>query len=296
MNMQSDVPKVVSTTLSPSSGGNQIGALLIDAGKIIPQDAEQILRYAKEHGLRFGEAGIKMGLVTRDDIDRVVARQFDYTYLLPGESAVGSEVIAAYSPFSQQVEALRAVRSQLLLRWVGEDSVHRRVAIVSANRREGRSYLAANLAVVFSQLGERTLLVDADLRHARQHDIFGLSNGSGLSTILSGRAGVEVIQRIPALVALSVLPAGPLPPNPQELLNRGSFATLLSDLAKQYDVVLFDTPAASQAADCQAVAARAGGAMVVTRVNRTRLSQMKSLVEGLAGSGVTVIGTVLNNQ
>jgi protein-tyrosine kinase len=277
-----------------SANGNQIGALLIDAGKIIAQDAERILRYAKERGVRFGDAAIALGLVTRDEIERVVALQFGYPYVRCGESPVSQEVCAAYMPFSRQVEAFRALRSQLLVRWFGDSLDRKRLAIVSANRGDGRSYLAANLAVVFSQLGEHTLLVDADMRNPRQHDIFGVSNSIGLSTVLSGRAGSEAIQRVPSFQDLSVLPAGPLPPNPQELLDRSSFLQAMDDWSRHFDVILLDTSAASIAADARIVATKAEGAFVLAKLNKSKLAQMKSLHEELTGVGVSVVGSVIN--
>ena len=132
-----------------------IGAMLIDRGLIGIDEGEKILRYAKEKGLRFGDAAIALKLVDPEDVRQVLARQFDYPYLRPGESKVASSVCAAWSPFSDQVEALRALRSQLLLRWFTGEPERSCLSIVSAGSKEGRSYLAANLAVVFSQLGER---------------------------------------------------------------------------------------------------------------------------------------------
>jgi chain length determinant protein tyrosine kinase EpsG len=296
MAAQPETRNVLSVTTKQPITGSHIGALLIDTGKIIAEDAERIVRHARDHGLRFGDAAVQLGLVSRDEIDRVVARQFDYPYLVAGESAVSPEVVAAYKPFDPQVEHLRALRSQLLLRWLADGAKTNRLAIVSVDRADGRSYLAANLAVVFSQLGEHTLLVDADLRNARQHEIFGLPNGAGLSTILAGRAGLELIQRIPAFVALSVLTAGPLPPNPQELKNRANFQRLLDEVSEQYDVILLDTPAAALGADAYAIAARAAGALVMTRLNSTRTRQLKALIDDLQGGGATVIGSVVNER
>ena len=91
---------------------------------------------------------------------------------------------------------------------------------MSPGSGEGRSYITANLAVLFSQMGKRTLVIDADLRKPRQHRIFGLPGKIGLSALLAGRAGAEVMCDIPQLPGLTVLPAGVLPPNPQELLSR----------------------------------------------------------------------------
>jgi len=293
MAMQIERSNVVSVA-GKGLSENQIGALLVDAGKLIPEDAERVLRYAKEKKLRFGDAAIELGLVTREEVERAVATQFGYQYVIPGESPVSPEVVAAYRPFSRQVEALRALRSQLLLRWFGDSLDRKRLAIVSINRGDGRSYLAANLAVVFSQLGEHTLLVDANMRNPRQHEIFGVGNSIGLSTVLSGRAGTEAIQRIPAFKDLSILPAGPLPPNPQELLDRSGFTQAMDDWSRHFDVVLLDTPAASQAADSRIVATKAEGAFILTRLNKTKLNEVKDFHENLCQVGVTLVGTVIN--
>lgn len=271
-----------------------IGALLIDAGKLRAEDAEAVLRLQKEKNLRFGDAAIELGFITQADIDLALSRQFDYPYLAPGESKVSEEVAAAYDPFSPQVEALRALRAQLMLRWFDHDAARTALAIVSAARGEGRSYIAANLAVVFSQLGERTLLIDADLRHPRQHELFGADNRAGLSALLTGRAMLDVIQRIPGLLGLSVLPAGALPPNPQELLARPQFAQLLADLAGHYDVILIDTPAAADTADAQTAAVRAGAALVVVRKNASRTWRVRGLSDSVAHAKATIVGAVLN--
>src|SRR5688572_5401270 len=163
-----------------AQGQRSIGAILLDSGRLSVDDAERILRLQREENLRFGDAAIKLGLLTEADIQFALSRQFDYPYLLRGSSSVSESVIAAYEPFSTQVEALRTLRSQLMLRWFDSSEEHKALAVVSPAPKEGRSFIAANLAVVFSQLGERTLLVDADMRHPTQHLLFGLENKTGL--------------------------------------------------------------------------------------------------------------------
>ncbi len=273
--------------------GRSIGAILVDSGLLTPENAERILRLQKEKGLRFGDAAIELRLLKQEDIDDAISRQFDYPYLRKGQSNVSAELIAAYNPFDSQVEALRALRSQLMLRWFGVEADRKVMVIASPGRGEGRSFLAANLAVVFSQLGERTLLIDADMRHPRQHELFGLKNASGLSSVLSGR-GENPVQRIPALLGLSVLPAGPKAPNPQELLGRPAFTQLLGELAPEYDVILIDTPASDDYADVQTVAVRAGAAMLIARKHLSHVSALRVLSEQLGQSGVAVVGSVLN--
>ena len=270
----------------------RIGKLLLDSGKLTPDDAEKALRLQKEKGMRFGEAAKQLGFITDADIQQALGRQFDYPYLQPGEANFSQELVAAYNPFSRQVEALRGLRSQLMLRWFGDDN--KALAIVGAGTGEGASYTAANLAVVFSQLGERTLLVDADLRTPRQHDIFKLRNRQGLSDVLAGKAGLEVIERIPAFVDLSVMPAGTMIPNPQELLGRPALVELLDKLCAHYDIILFDTTPGAIGADAQTVTARTRGALMVTRKNYTLLDDAIALKEQLTAAGAEVVGTVLN--
>ena len=291
-------PHNVVEQLADHKPGNDrsIGAILIDAGKLKAGDAERVLRLAQEQGLRFGDAAKQLGLISDSDIEHALSRQFDYPYLNPGESEVAREIVAAYNPFSPQVEALRALRSQLMLRWFDADAERKTLAIVSPGRSEGRSWLTANLGVVFSQLGERTLVVDADMRSPRQHLLFGVENRAGLSAALSGRGTPDIIQRVPALRDLSVLPAGTVPPNPQELLARPSFGQLLQQLGAEYDVILIDTPAGSQFADGQTVAVRAGGALMVAQRNTSRIGLLRSYADMLQQAGASVVGSVLTDR
>jgi chain length determinant protein tyrosine kinase EpsG len=288
----SDTTSLAST--AKKAADRSIGAILVDAGRLSLQDAERILRRQKERGLRFGDAAIELGLATEADIRFALARQFDYPYLVSGESTASAELVAAFEPFSAQVEALRALRSQLMLRWFTGEGARRALAVVSPGRGEGRSYLAANLAIVFSQLGERTLLIDADLRHSRQHELFHLDNAIGLSTVLAGRAGTVSVQRVPSFIDLTVLTAGPTPPNPQELLGRSVFVQMLAKFAEAFDVVLIDTPAGSPYADAQTLGARAGGALMVVRQDHSSANEAGLLGGRLTQTGVNIVGSVLN--
>ena len=279
-----------------TAGERSIGAILVDAGRMSLEDAERALRLQKEEGMRFGEAAVHLGLVSEADIQFALSQQFEYPCLLSDEKDVSPEIIAAYKPFSPQVEALRAIRSQLMLRWFSDDNEHKTLAVVSPGNGEGRSYLAANLAVVCSQLGEHTLLIDADMRKPRQHELFKVGSQSGLSSILAGRGDMNAIHRITALMDLSVLPAGPTPPNPQELLARPMFARLLEEMAREFDVVIIDTPAGLKYADAQTIAVRAGGALMVARRNQTRTRPLRMFANLLADSSVALVGSVLNEN
>ncbi|HZE90517.1 MAG TPA: chain length determinant protein tyrosine kinase EpsG [Rhizobacter sp.] len=274
-----------------------IGAILMDSGLLSPEDAERVLLLQKEQGLRFGEAAIRLGLVSEADIQFALSRQFAYPYLRTtgDKKSISEELVAAYQPFSPRVEQLRAMRSQLMLRWFDKTEQRQVLAVVGTERGEGRSFLAANLAVVFSQLGERTLLIDADLRSPRQHELFHLQNKTGLSTMLSGRARDEAIIRITDLAGLYVLPAGPVPPNPLELLSRPTFDELLGQVKAMFDVVIIDTPALSEGEDAALISIRTGAALAVARSQKTRVLAFTDMVQGLMNAGVSVVGSVLND-
>lgn len=269
-----------------------IGLMLLESGKISAQDAERVIKLQKEQNLRFGEAAVKLGLVQEADIQHMLARQFDYPYLMPGEGGFSKDLVAAYQPFSPQVESLRALRSQLMLRWF--DDKRRALTLAAAKPGDGTSYLAANLGIVFSQLGERTLLIDANLRTPQLHTYFNLDNKLGLSDVLAERATLSAVTRIEQFVDLSVLTAGTQPPNPSELLTRNNLGDLLSLMARHYDVILIDTPPAEQAADFQTVSAHVGGALIAVRKNRTRLNEVAAMRDMLSAAGAEVVGAVIN--
>jgi chain length determinant protein tyrosine kinase EpsG len=279
---------------APSSQGMlPIGALLIEAGRLSPESSQSILDFQQKSGLLYGEAGIAMGLLSEQDVAHALAVQFGQANP-SADHGFSRDLIAALEPDNAAVEHLRQLRSQLTLRWFENDVRQSALAIVSPGVAEGRSYIAANLAVLFSQMGKRTLLIDADLRRPRQHQIFGLPGRIGLSAVLAGRVGAEVINKVPSLPDLSVLPAGAIPPNPQELLAREAFGRLLTTLRTTYEVILVDTPATQTCADASTIAARTGAALMVACRDRSPVARITRLTEELRQFGVTVVGAVLN--
>lgn len=270
---------------------SRMGMLLLEAGKLTLEDAERVLRMHRDLGIRYGEAALRLGLVGEDDIRQALARQFAYPYVLPGQAGYSARLVAAYEPFSPQVEALRAIRSQLMLRWFARG--RRALAIVGADPDDGAALFAANLAVVLSQLGEQTLLVDANLRGPRQHDIFGFKPRQGLSDLLAGRTGLDVVHRVPDFVDLSVLPAGTLPPNPQELLSRDIFRSLHTLLESRYDILLYDLAPFGAGVDALAAARQAGGVLLAARKDHTRVAVLARMAEQLVEAGAEVVGAVM---
>ena len=178
-----------------------------------------------------------------------------------------------------------------MLRWFARG--RKSLVVLGLDASDGASLFAANLAVVFSQLGENTLLVDGNLRTPGQQDIFNLPGRQGLSDVLAGRAGTDLIDKIDSFVSLSVLSAGTLPPNPQELLSRTSFGSLNGKLESHFDVVLYDVAPFSAGSDAQAIASKVGGVLLVARKNHTQMAQVAAMIEQMQNSGAEVVGAVL---
>jgi chain length determinant protein tyrosine kinase EpsG len=273
----------------------RVGALLCADKKLDPSDVERVLKLQRARGLRFGEAAVRLGLINVGDLRSALARQYDLPHLLPENERVNSELVVAFEPFNPCAEQIRALRTQLLIRWSNGGVSSRMLALVSPGLKDGRSYVAANLAVAFAQLGRRTLLIDADLRHPRQHQIFNVPDNVGLSSVLSGRAGREAVVSVPEFGSLALLPAGAPPPNPVELLSRETFPALLRELRNDFDVILFDTPPAGSCADAQTIAFQAGSVLILARKDHTRLADTTRVMRQMTDAGAQTLGSVCNS-
>lgn len=281
-----------------AAAGGLIGAILVATGRLNAADAARILERQQQDNTQFGDAALALNVLTAEDIAFALSKQFDYAYLSEQNTSLSPELVAAYKPFSRVGEDLRAVRSQLMLRWFNSDPARKVLAVVSPSTLEGRSFIAANLAIVFAQQGERTLLIDGDMRATpikAQQALFKLDKSAGLSGILAGRAGLEAVLSVPGLPGLAVLCAGAVPPNPQELLGRVAFDKLLQEVRQQFDVIIIDTPASSDYADAEIIASRAGAAVIVARKDQSLVPQATLLARRLQGSGVALVGSVLND-
>ena len=274
----------------------RIGSLLVDSGVLSLSDAERVLFLQREKSLRFGEAALELGLLSDEQLRATLASQFDFPQLDRQDRQVSRELIAAFEPSSAAAEALRALRTQLVLRWFDGAPGHHMLAIVSPEAGEGRTYLAANLAVTFSQLGERVLLVDANLRAPRLHQLFGLPNTKGLSSVLAGLEEHPQPSTVAGLDRLGILTAGTLPPNPQELLANERFAATLHEFSQDFDIVLLDTAAAASCADADVVCRTTGAALLVLHEHKTRLVAAQALVARLRESRVELVGTVMSEH
>lgn len=251
----------------------RIGEILLASGAITEADLERILTVQREQPELFGQIALRLKLIGERELRRALAQQFEYPIAHPRDSALSEALVVAYDPFCTYAEALRTLRSRLTMRWFGAQEST--LAILGTRRDAGCSTLVANLAIVFAQLGQRTLVIDANLREPAQHHLFGLSGSAGLADVLKGRCRADAgLQSIPYFDCLSVLCAGTAPPNPQELLSRLPFTQLLDDLSTRFDVLILDTPPLLEYADAHIIAARARGCVFATRRHGTRLADI----------------------
>lgn len=288
------MPESIQTALVAGAHDQLIGDLLRQANRLAAEQVEAVLRHQAENRLRFGEAAIALGFVTETDVLFALSRQFHYHYAPDAARQFSRDLVAANHPFSQQAESIRAIRSQILARVFNGDGPRRALAIVSPEAGEGKTFMSANLAVSLSQLGGRTLLVDADMRGPRQQTLFGIENSIGLSGLLAGRAEGNVIQQVHGLPSLYVLPGGSVPPNPLELFERPAFGLLMRELSSKFEYVIVDTPAAIYGADAAVIAVKCGAALLVGRKNRSRLTALRDLVTYLSENSTKLAGIVMN--
>lgn len=189
------------------------------------------------------------------------------------------------------IEAYKTIRMNIV--FMLSQSNKKSFVVSSFYQGDGKSTCAINIAAAFSQLGNKVLLIDGDLRKPTVHKKLRLSNTKGLSSVLVGfctaaDAIIQVGRR------LDVITAGPTPPNPSELLCSGTMDVLLAGLEEKYDYIIFDTPPFGIVSDALVIAPKTAGAVVVTRANVTTVEQVKKTLSLIDAAGIKLIGTILN--
>jgi capsular exopolysaccharide synthesis family protein len=190
-------------------------------------------------------------------------------------------------------EAFKSVRTNVLFSSAEEGL--RSIVVTSAGPGEGKSLVASNLAVALAQAGQRVLLIDADMRRPRVHEIFGGEQEPGLSNVLSGNAKTSEAVRKSKTSGLWLMAAGHIPPNPAELLGSRRYTDFIASLSAHFDWVLLDTPPVMVVADSSIVANQASGVVFVVRADHTSRHAVRAAVEQLEAANAHLIGTVLNS-
>ncbi|UCE40725.1 MAG: polysaccharide biosynthesis tyrosine autokinase [Candidatus Aminicenantes bacterium] len=202
------------------------------------------------------------------------------------------ELINHRYPKLSIAEDYRTVRTSILLSY--GDTPPKTILVTSALPKEGKSATAANLAVAFSQLGERVLVVDSDLRRPRQHDIFETDKSVGLSAFLSGNLVIEQAIQKTHIDNIFIIPSGPIPPNPSELLNSKRMQLLMEEVKDEFDFVFFDSPPVLAVIDSLIVSSLADATMFVIKAGKTLNKPFVSAIEELNKANAKLLGVLFN--
>jgi non-specific protein-tyrosine kinase len=200
--------------------------------------------------------------------------------------------VALFNSNSPQREAFRRLRTNILT--LDHDEPLRALLVTSAEPKEGKSTVAANLALAIAQSGRNVIVVDGDLRVPTLHRIFGLSNEIGLSSVLKREATLDEALQSSKTPGVQVLTSGPLPPNPAELVDSPEMSALIEQLAQQFDVVLLDTPALLAVTDALVLAPAADGVVLVVGCAQARREAVRAACRHLADVKARSIGVVVN--
>lgn len=276
----------------PAPSTDMIGDRFVLAGLLTHDQVARVVDHQRRHHQRFGEAAVQMGLLSQADVQSVLSQQFRYATGVGPGTGLDPSLAIALAPFSAEAEAVRRVRAELSIRLSGLPKLA--VAIVSPGDDEGKTYLAASLAIAYSQLGKRTLLVNANMRTSGQRDLFGLTRQNGLSTMLAGRAPIDAGEHAPGFPMLHVITSGPQPPNPLELLLEQGLERLLTSFAEDFDVFIVDTPGASGSSDAQVIARQVGQCLLVGRQHVSLLEDLERTQAQMSTSGAQTVGIVYN--
>ena len=206
----------------------------------------------------------------------------------------GVKMITVTDPTSVDTEQFNTIRTNIKFSNVDKD--YKTLMVTSSNISEGMSTVFANIATTFAKQGLHTLLVDSDLRRPTVNATFGIDNPQGLSNYLSERNfDINSIIYKTSVKNLYVMPSGPIPPNPSELIGSKRMAELIKKLSDQLDLVIFDAPPVLSVTDAQIVSTNVDGTILVVRANKTEKAAVKEDVRLIKQVGGHIIGTILND-
>ena len=211
------------------------------------------------------------------------------------------ELVTHFIPKAPESEMFRNLRTNI--QFMNSEKPLKTLMVTSTMPREGKSYVSANLAVVFAQAGNRVILVDCDMRKGRQFSIFNILPRPGISNYLSGvveQEGFGDVNNIDNYIQkteienLGIITAGTIPPNPSELLISERMSELIDKLKERCDIVIFDTPPSLIVADAVILARQVDSCVLVTAHNKTKIDDIKKVKEAIENVGAKVAGVVIN--
>ncbi|WP_318617966.1 CpsD/CapB family tyrosine-protein kinase [Sporosarcina sp. YIM B06819] len=202
-------------------------------------------------------------------------------------------LIAQSSPKSIYTEQFKTIRTNI--NFSMPDKELKTLLFTSASPGEGKSTSAANIAIVFAQEGKRVLLIDADMRKPTVHHTFHLTNGTGLSNVLTRQSTIAEVVKASETEGLDIITCGPIPPNPAELIGSQTMKNVLEEMKSDYDIIIFDSPPILSVTDAQILSNRCDGTILVLNAGKTEKDSAVKAKESLVTSNAHVIGTILNN-
>lgn len=244
-----------------------LGSLLVSTGELTDDELERVVEHQSHTGMLFGDAAVDLGFVSGETVARAIATQNEASLLDPSTSPVSRAVVAAFDSFDPLIVKLRALRSTLF----GPEELNSssvRIFVVAGISGNDTPGLTSNLAVLVSQLGLDTLLVDANFAAPAHHNLFALNNRSGTTTLFAQIGQGELPIASTAIPRLDVLTSGPEVPNVAETVERTSLCSELRALRIGYRAIIID--AGSQAPEIVAALARGSdGVLIVAERRRT---------------------------
>lgn len=290
----------------------ELSQTLVLLNRLSQEAVEQINDVVKRMHLRFAEAAMQSGAVSREEIDearewmskrslgkrgglieemmRRTARKRDVILWEHDQLEPSTDLILPHQPDHPYSESMRSLRTELLLRCKGSRGI---ITLLSPCGGDGRSRLAAELAIAFAQLERRTLLVDADLRKPSLHRLFATENEMGLAQALT-QGGAQHFHGIKGLPEMALITSGEVPQNPLELLSGRTFERAIKEWRRNFEFVILDTPPLARFSDAVAIAAVTGNVLVLGRAEATRFKDLHEVCRNLSTAHCRILGAVLN--
>lgn len=257
-------------------------------------------------GLAFAREMIDNSIKTQEDVEGHIGLTFlgliptmrhddtGSTNVLDDDDPLyDSELYIHAYPRSTVAECYRTVRTNIL--FMSPDRPLHRLLVTSASPREGKTTTTANIAAAMAQSNTRVLVVDTDMRRARLHKVFNLHNNCGLSSLILGEASYEEAIQDSTVPNLHILPCGPIPPNPAELLHTDSFLAVMEELDKRYDCVIYDSPPTIAVTDAMILSNLVDGVIFVVQGGQTSKEVARRARARLSAVNAPMLGCVLNN-
>ena len=246
-------------------------------------------------GLAFGAESLDRSITDQEQVESALGLALlgIVPSIARAKDGAAQDLAVHTDPKSAAAECLRAVRTNLL--FMSPEKPLKTILVTSAGPQEGKTTTATSLAITMAGGGTRVLLVDADMRRPRLHRVFGTGGGAGLSSLILGEGTLGAAVKATQVPGLWVLPCGPVPPNPAELLHTAAFQRLLGEMAAGFDRVIIDSPPVGVVVDAVVMATRVDGTLMVLKAGRTSRDRARAAVRQLRDVNAPIFGAVLND-